>query len=288
MGLFLRRAAIQGPIWSQNVSHTPDVGSVSFGSIDEAHTEGELQWITADGLWNVRLDNLTLNGVTANVDLVRRAKPVDVGASYMWPLSDGDWGERLIGITLNQPFVGLPSAMVDGLMSTVPGAAKWNRTSAKYKPETFWSVPCDAKLDFSVTLNGTMFSMAAEDLIMREENGNCTALFSSVVEDGTWKSVPFLGLPFLRTVYSVWDLQNQCIGFSEVKNEGELLNMTTFASPLDNFSTVPVQPTTTGRIYGEKHSSSTTKEPTSNGDSSRVVVSLTLFGASAIIVLVFM
>lgn len=219
--------------------------------------------------------------------LVRLAKPADVGSSYLWPLSDGDWGERLIGITFNQPYIGLPSAMIDWLMSTIPDAAKWNRTSTKYMPESFWSVPCNAKLDFNVTLNGTEFTMHAEDLIMHEENGNCTALFYPIPEDSSWKSVPFLGLPFLRTVYSVWDLKNQRIGFSEVKDGGEVLNKASSAPPIDTFSTVPVQATTTGRTYGEGHSSSATKESKGNDASHRAVVSLTLVGSSVLVVLGF-
>lgn len=237
---------------------------------------------------NVRFDNLTLNGVAADMRLVRLAQPMSVGTTYFWPGGGQDWGESLIGITLNQPYVGLPSPMVDGLMSAIPGAAKWNRTSSEFKPQTFWSVPCDAKLDLNVTLNGTEFSMNSQDLIMREENGNCTALLYSVIEDGTWKSVPFLGLSFLRTVYSVWDLKDQRIGFMKVKDGGEVLNKTSSAPPSYAFSTVPVQATTTGKIYGEKTPSPAGVQPKGNEASPRGVASLTLAGASALVLLLLL
>lgn len=237
---------------------------------------------------NVRFDNLTLNGVAADMRLVRLAQPMSVGTTYFWPGGGQDWGESLIGITLNQPYVGLPSPMVDGLMSAIPGAAKWNRTSSEFKPQTFWSVPCDAKLDLNVTLNGTEFSMNSQDVIMREENGNCTALLYSVIEDGTWKSVPFLGLSFLRTVYSVWGLKDQRIGFMKVKDGGEVLNKTSSAPPSYAFSTVPVQATTTGKIYGEKTPSPAGVQPKGNEASPRGVASLTLAGASALVLLLLL
>lgn len=49
-GLFLRRAVTRGSVWSASEPLTPDVGSISFGSIDEEHAEGEQQWVTADGI----------------------------------------------------------------------------------------------------------------------------------------------------------------------------------------------------------------------------------------------
>lgn len=243
-GLFLRRAALQGEAESAAGPATADVGSISFGRIDETHADGDPQWLEADALWSVGIEKISLNGVAANMSLFPLRPLVGRHTTGLRPGSDGTQGKRLVTINSMTNYIGLPGSIVDALMSNVSGALKRNRTlandnSMKPKAEVVWTVPCDAQLDLKVTLNGTEYTMDAQDLTSRETNGNCTAVFASIPpssHDGPPSpySVPWLGLSFLRTVYSVWDPSVPRIGFAMVKDAGAVLNATSAVAGEEN------------------------------------------------------
>lgn len=265
-GLFLRRAKLEGPDASPRAPLTPDVGSISFGRLDDAHADGEPTWLETDGLWSVRIDKLALNGAEADLALLPLQTRVPVGATNV-SAGDGTQGERLIGLSPVNPYLGFPSPVVDALMANVSGAVKLNRIDPDNSdPTAFWSVPCDAKLELKVTLNGTEYAMDTQDLTTHNGYRNamnrqgapptnsdrrCTVLLYSTPEGADWESQPWLGLPFLRTVYSVWDLSVPRVGFTKVKQQGDALT-STYSAPAEEFDYVyvPAETTTTGRTYG--------------------------------------
>lgn len=221
-GMYLRPARVSGDedsTTADNSTTTEDVGSISFGAIDPQYTESDPLWLEVDAtadLWDVVLDGVKMNGREINMTL-----------SYQ---EDGKTPASLVP---GKTTLGFPGPIVDTLMSAVEGATKWSISYPKgegndqRRPETAtWSMPCDAKAELVLNFYHTEFTLHAADFTKEDPpgSGNCTVLIESdghgdntVGADGK----AFLGLSFLRTVYSIWDPSVPRVGLANLKQQNQ-------------------------------------------------------------------
>lgn len=216
---------------SGQAGETKRIGSLSLGRVDASYADGEPDWLDLidkeSGRWAVGFYQAGLQPQTGRNGVMD---------SQYFP-------DKFFDVA-PVPGIGLPPVALDKMMSAIDGAKKWTQDG-----KAVWTVPCDNKLKLTLGLlhsslgsnNNTADFVIENDALVVNEGSQCRTVFTST------EGRPWLGLPFLSSVYSVWDLEKSRIGFAKVKS-GSRIDNSEFAN-----ATAPAresaQPTTTGKEY---------------------------------------
>lgn len=227
-------AGWDAPLWGlflapRTVAHagrtgdTKRIGALSLGAVDPVYAAGDPVWLNLTetaGPWAVRLEGLSAGAAAADTAYFAQ-RQIDVA-----PV----------------PGIGLPPAALDGLMAQLAGARKWTQ-DGDGDGDTVWTLPCDATHSLEVRLQGKTVTLAPEDWIANEGD-RCRALLTAT------EGRPWLGTPFLSTVYSVWDLETPRLGLAPAKASPRIENKDFADGPAP--ARQSAQPVTTGKTYPAK------------------------------------
>jgi saccharopepsin len=176
------------PVFAFYLADESGESQVTFGGVDKALYEGEIQYIPLrrKAYWEVDLESISFGDETA--ELENTGVILDTGTS------------------LNV----LPSGLAD-LLNKEMGAKKGY--SGQY------TVDCSARdtlPDITFNLAGHNYSLSAQDYIL-EVSGSCISTFQGMDFPAPTGPLAILGDAFLRRWYSVYDLGRDAVGLAKAK-----------------------------------------------------------------------
>ncbi|GBC03736.1 hypothetical protein RclHR1_00530011 [Rhizophagus clarus] len=183
------------PIFGFHLSHASnfdDQGTFTLGGVDQTKFTGNINFnkifyptpVTV-GLWEISLDDAIVNDQP--LSFIGRSAIIDTGTSNIL----------------------IPEADAAELHSLIPGSqlvTDSNNTSA-------YIFPSNSTVIVSFKFGGVIYSIPSKDLcLMPLDPSTCvsTILPIQILDATTW----LLGTPFLKNVYSVFDLTNKRVGFA--------------------------------------------------------------------------
>lgn len=210
-------------------------GVITFGDVDKQYFDGDLSYTKTtsdDGLWEIPADGAGVGDKKASFPAGTTAI-IDTGTSYVL----------------------MPPDDAAALHALIPGS--------KQSGETF-TVPCDTKAPAQFTLSGVTYDVSPADYVTPPDStGNCKSNIVGHQAFGphTW----LLGDVFLKNVYTVFDYDQNRVGFGVTKAGGSTSTSTSSPSSSDSSSTssASAKPSETG--------SEAKVSPSAKGDSSSTV-----------------
>lgn len=138
--------------------------------------------IAKDGLWEVRLDGISVGGRRVNTGAITGI--IDTGTSLLLA----------------------PPALADAIHRMILGSQTDGRGS--------FIVPCSTTIAISLAIGGTQFSIDPRDYVGAPLDGRNLYCVSNISGQQIGGPAQFLvGDVFLKNVYTVFDVDNQEIGF---------------------------------------------------------------------------
>ncbi|KAL4878561.1 aspartic peptidase domain-containing protein [Aspergillus karnatakaensis] len=194
-------------------------GTVTFGGVDKTKYTGDISYthVAESSIhWSIPLDDTVVDGKA--LGFKGKFAIIDTGTSYSL----------------------LPPKDADAVHALIPG-------SKRLSGENFL-VPCDAKAVVQFTFSGLSYTMSPKDYIgARLESGDgCVSTLISQAVFGD--DVMILGDTFLKNVYTVFDFDNDRIGFAKLPQPPgpETPAPAPPATPTDTFATDAVTTDSSG------------------------------------------
>lgn len=188
------KSKVFGVTLSRNLDDLND-GQISFGGIDAGKYNEPITYspnVSPSGLWEVSVDKFQVGEFTLDVPRDTTAL-LDTGTSYML----------------------IPPEYALMIHRRIPGAQSADST---------YLIPCDTDIDLHFTIAGVRYSIPAVDYIGEPyRRGMCISRIapSNIGGPNVW----LLGATFLKTFYSVYDLENNQIGLALRKTREEVLEL---------------------------------------------------------------
>ncbi|RIA93908.1 aspartic peptidase domain-containing protein [Glomus cerebriforme] len=184
---------VMNPIFSFHFSRAADVndqGTFTLGGVDQTKFTGNINYnpviatpaIKTIGLWTINLDDVVVNDQP--IGFTGRSAIIDSGTSNII----------------------LPNADAAIVHQQIPGSQFVPDASA-------YVIPCDTTTVVSFKFGGINYAIQPKDLILVPlDQNNCVSTLLPILDLGptTW----LIGIPFLKNVYSVFDVANKNIGFA--------------------------------------------------------------------------
>ncbi|CAB5387997.1 acid protease [Rhizophagus irregularis] len=180
------------PIFSFHLSHAldfDDQGTFTLGGVDESKFTGKINFnkviyptSATFGLWQINIDDAIVDNQP--ISFIGRSAIIDTGTSnILMPEND--------------------AASVHNL---IPGA--------KYVTDSkLYIIPSNSTTIISFKIGGIVYPIQSKDLcISPVDSFHCisTILPIEILDANTW----LIGVPFLKNVYSVYDMKNKSVGFA--------------------------------------------------------------------------
>ncbi|KAL4927192.1 pepsin-like aspartic protease [Aspergillus undulatus] len=216
-------------------------GVVSFGSVDKTKFKGDIAYtpVAKDSIhWSIPLDDVNVNGKACN--LKNKFAIIDTGTSYSL----------------------IPPKDAEAIHNLIPGS--------KSLSDENYLVPCDSTTSVKFTFSGVDYNMSPKDYIGAEleSGGGCVSTLIAQAVFGD--DVMILGDTFLKNVYSVFDFDNDRIGFAQLPDSsipGTSTTTGSVASPTDTFATANSNSDSNSNSNSSSGlSSSSSENPSQNGD----------------------
>ncbi|KAJ7088744.1 aspartic peptidase domain-containing protein [Mycena belliarum] len=174
-------------------------GGLTIGEYDDRYSEVQhapLLPLFGTGAWKVLMDGIFVNGV--EIPWARDPKGTVPEGKVAGVLDSGT--SHLV----------VPSDIVDGLYSAVPGAVQVFDDDGK---SSKWVVPCTAAINLHLTFGGQNFTVHPLDLsdlhnFTTSDNRTFTACLNAVGADFDLGRDAVFGQSFLRNVYTVFGFGN--------------------------------------------------------------------------------
>lgn len=157
---------------------SPLIGELTFGAIDHSRYQNELVWhdISRKGHWELALEAIHYNNDNVSMVTVNAGAILDTSSSMiLTPLAD-KINQKLNAIYQNGRYV----------------------------------FPCTHQLDAELcfVFDSRYFCLGPQDYVVEIEKGHCLSAF---VHSPLW----YLGAPFLRKYFTVFDLDNERVGLAK-------------------------------------------------------------------------
>ncbi|KAL4889018.1 aspartic peptidase domain-containing protein [Aspergillus ambiguus] len=204
-------------------------GTVSFGEVDTSKFSGNITYTTVSSdsdHWSIPLDDVSVDGKACGFS--GKSAIIDTGTSYAL----------------------LPPNDAKTLHNLIPGATP--------SGENFL-VPCDSTATVAVTFSGVSYTISPKDYIGAKFDSGCisTIIGKQMFSPDDW----ILGAVFLKNVYSVFDFDNERVGFAS-REDSKPATTSAVASTTAEADTATTT-TTSGATTSSADSSSSTNSATS-------------------------
>jgi saccharopepsin len=162
-------------------------GEITFGGVNNAHYKGKIEWapVQRKAYWEVEMSNVKLNSKKLNVMSNKAA--IDTGTSL----------------------IAMPTVEADAINTAIGATKSWNGQ---------WTVPCDSveKLPIlAVTFGSKQYELSGKDYILAVGQESCVSGFMGLDIPEPMGPIWIVGDVFLRKYYTVYDLENNRVGFAE-------------------------------------------------------------------------
>ncbi|KAK4050499.1 ribosomal 40S subunit protein S18B [Microbotryomycetes sp. JL221] len=176
--------------WNGDVDANADImpgGLMTLGGVNSTLFEGEINWIPlkSQSYWQIDLEAVSISG--SSIDLELGPVAIDTGTSL----------------------IGVPEEAAERIYAQISGSRRHT--------EAYYTFPCDATVDFSLTFGGQTYSVDPRDFT----NGRITpgspeclgAVFVLSQDHGDWW---IIGDAFLKNVYSAFRFEPPSVGFARL------------------------------------------------------------------------
>jgi cathepsin D len=179
----LLKSNIIGFSFSRNEDGARD-GAANFGDVDTTRFTGDIVYTNTTGTssnWRIPLDDASVNGTPCR--FINKTAVIDTGSSYVM----------------------LPPKDATVLHNLIPGATTTTQGQN-------FTLPCDSKAVVQMSFSGISYSISPKDYVGPQYGSACVSTIVGQALDGD--DVWLLGDVFLKNVYSVFDYDNDRIGFA--------------------------------------------------------------------------
>lgn len=242
-----------------NLWRTSDGGSndgeITLGAADSSKYSGDLSYTPTiannDGFWEIPIGDAAVDGKSIHPGL--RTGLVDSGTS----------------------FILMPPGDAQKLFAQISGAEQSDET---------YTLPCDWKGTVSITFSDVQYDISYKDIVGRTTSGGQCS--SNIIGRQTFGSTQWLvGDVFLKNVYTVFDLDNNRVGFGMKAGASDTASssQTSLVAPVTMGSSSGMPSTSPVPFPGTKHpqdSGSTKSSSTSTSKSKTRTPSATQQSAS--------
>lgn len=171
-----------------------DEGGITFGDIDKSKYTGDISYTKVDSsssnsnlLWNLPLDGVYLDDDEVDFGSGKRSCIVDTGTTL----------------------IVMPKDDAEKIHDKIEGS--------KSDDDGNYAVPCDSNMTIELKFNGKKWPMSSKDFLGPEldnDDGFCSTNIQGMDIPNQSKQW-ILGDAFLKGVYSVFDMDNQKVGFAK-------------------------------------------------------------------------
>ncbi|ANB12939.1 proteinase A [Sugiyamaella lignohabitans] len=166
-------------------AHPDDQGSITFGGVDTSKYNGDISYTAVQSgqvLWTIPVDSTSVNGNVIDFG-GNRSAVVDTGTTLLVMPPD------------------------DALK--IHGRIQGSETDG-----TNFAIPCDTDVTLDLEFNGVQWQITKDNFIGSPLQSNATMCATNIqginIQDSNW----ILGDVFLKTVYTVFDMDGQRVGFA--------------------------------------------------------------------------
>ncbi|CAG8852203.1 23922_t:CDS:1, partial [Racocetra persica] len=153
--------------------------------VDKSKFIGEITFnpvINTVGFWQINLDSAIFNG---NLSFSGKTAIIDTGTTTLF----------------------MPSDDAAAINNQIPG-------SVFDKENKVYIVPCDSTSTLYLRFGGVDYTIPSDDLIFEQSSSICISAIIPNDLDSFPNNLWIVGQPFLKNVYSVYDVKNRQVGFA--------------------------------------------------------------------------
>jgi Eukaryotic aspartyl protease. len=169
----------------QRASDEAKDGEITFGDVDTTKFVGNITYTNTTGdsaFWQIPLDGASVDGKALN--LTGRSAIIDSGTS----------------------FILIPPSDASALHALIPGSSP--------SGENFY-IPCSSNNTVAFTFSGVTYSISPKDYVGSTTDSTGNTCVSNIVGHKTFGDTDWLvGDVFMKNVYSVFDYDNNRVGFA--------------------------------------------------------------------------
>lgn len=186
MDVLANSSQLKSNIVSFSLSRASDGGNdgqVTFGDVDNALFAGNITYsdtVNTSNRWSIALDDASVNGTPIN--FLNKSAIIDTGTSYVM----------------------IPPDDAKAIHAHIPGA---NQTGANF------AIPCDSNANITFTFSGVDYAISPKDYVAHTSDSKCTSTIIGRQLFG--KDDWLVGDTFLKNVYTVFDFDQDRVGFAE-------------------------------------------------------------------------
>jgi hypothetical protein len=189
-------------VWLDRAGGEKD-GEINFGAPDTSRFQGDLNYLATDDnmqQWQIPADDILVNGNSAG--LTGRSAVVDTGTTYMF----------------------VPPSDADAIFKNIQGAELPSGND-------MYNIPCDTTANISLVFNKVAYEISPKDYVGPSvSDGVCyTHIIGMAAVDGD-ESTWLLGDTFLKNVYTVFDADQNRVGFGLPAASSESTGVSALAS----------------------------------------------------------
>ncbi|GAD95530.1 aspartic-type endopeptidase (CtsD), putative [Paecilomyces variotii No. 5] len=165
-------------------------GEISFGDVDQNKFSGDITYTNTtgdDSFWQIPLDDASVDG--KGLGLTGRSAIIDSGTSYIL----------------------IPPNDASALHALIPGSSP--------SGENF-VIPCKSNSTVAITFSGATFAISPKDYVGSAIDNTGNNCVSNIIGHQTFGDTDWLvGDVFMKNVYSVFDYDNNRVGFANRADE---------------------------------------------------------------------
>ncbi|KAL4809045.1 aspartic peptidase domain-containing protein [Aspergillus unguis] len=186
-------------------------GTVTFGGVDKTKFKGDIAYtdVAQDSIhWSIPLDDVSVDGKACGFK--NKNAIIDTGTSYSL----------------------IPPKDAEALHKLIPGS--------KQLSDENYLVPCDSSAAVQFNFSGVGYLMSPKDYVGDELESGDGCVSTLIAQSIFGDDLMILGDTFLKNVYSVFDFDNDRIGFAQLPDSPKPGTSTTtaeVATPTDTFAT---------------------------------------------------
>ncbi|CAG7991977.1 unnamed protein product [Penicillium salamii] len=205
-------------------------GEVNFGGVDTTKYDGTISYTSTDAdIWSIPVDDAYVNGKSCN--FTGKSATIDTGTTYLL----------------------IPPSDAATLFDLVPHASQQSGNPNNY------ILPCNSTATIQFEFSGVKYSISSKDYVGSTVSDGSDYCISTIVSYASNGANWLVGDVFLKNVYTVFDFDNNQIGFGQLASAKSSSNSssstTTTSAGNGTFTAPPVTGTASTDATGSTPSS---------------------------------